>query len=610
MSWKRNVFGCLMWVIYLFIVGTAMIFTGCLISDSIGMAEYFGIAVAAGYLLFAGILVFGLHRMAVKLEVSSRSAGKGLQWLEGLAVLALFAAGLFLRVRCLQSESYTVPEDSIYLEPAYISGDGQGIPPFAHGAVYLYLWALRLCFMLLGNKAVAAVWFQIGLQMLGVWLLYFAIRKMTGKIPAVMMLSFFMLSPYMVDKALVLSPEMLYLLGFSFVVLWISLGVGAVFGWGVWLVTGALGAILCYLDVSGFLLLPLMLGVIFMRRQEIERKIIRGLVGCMAGFVLGAGACIMADMISSGKSFFRIIGAWAELYRWEELQLSVTISSFSTLWMVTLLLCFMVWGIYSFWCVRGMERFSMWILGLGIAAALQSLGMFTEEMNGFCYIFFFSTVLAGLGIRESTAVCPAESPEEMTAKADEPQVGKEQDKPRTVKSQTDEEQDQPGTAEPQTDGEQNKLGMAEPQTDGEQDQPGMDKPQTDEEQNQPGAVEPQTDEKQKQPGTVEPQAGEEQDQPEQDDNTQVTDKEKGIVEERDRAKKIDKADEKAAETAAGKEAANTEEKPEKKREVKFIENPLPLPKKHEKRVMDYKLNSDKDLGGYDVFVADDDDFDH
>lgn len=56
--------------------------------------------------------------------------------------------------------------------------------------------------------------------------------------------------------------------------------------------------------------------------------------------------------------------------------------------------------------------------------------------------------------------------------------------------------------------------------------------------------------------------------------------------------------------------AGTEEQPEKERKIEFLENPLPLPKKHEKRVMDYKLDSDKDLGGYDIYVADDDDFDH
>lgn len=42
--------------------------------------------------------------------------------------------------------------------------------------------------------------------------------------------------------------------------------------------------------------------------------------------------------------------------------------------------------------------------------------------------------------------------------------------------------------------------------------------------------------------------------------------------------------------------------------IQFIENPLPLPKKHVPKVLDYKLNSDDD-GDFDYPVADDDDFD-
>ena len=42
--------------------------------------------------------------------------------------------------------------------------------------------------------------------------------------------------------------------------------------------------------------------------------------------------------------------------------------------------------------------------------------------------------------------------------------------------------------------------------------------------------------------------------------------------------------------------------------IQFIENPLPLPKKHVPKVLDYKLGDD--VGDYDYPVADDDDFDH
>lgn len=57
-----------------------------------------------------------------------------------------------------------------------------------------------------------------------------------------------------------------------------------------------------------------------------------------------------------------------------------------------------------------------------------------------------------------------------------------------------------------------------------------------------------------------------------------------------------------------------EEKTVKPEEVKtetieLIENPLPLPKKHEKREMDYQYQVAEDKMKFDVEVADGDDFD-
>ncbi len=47
---------------------------------------------------------------------------------------------------------------------------------------------------------------------------------------------------------------------------------------------------------------------------------------------------------------------------------------------------------------------------------------------------------------------------------------------------------------------------------------------------------------------------------------------------------------------------------EESKEIQLIENPLPLPKKHVPRVLDYRLNNEG--GDYDYPVSDDDDFDH
>ena len=43
--------------------------------------------------------------------------------------------------------------------------------------------------------------------------------------------------------------------------------------------------------------------------------------------------------------------------------------------------------------------------------------------------------------------------------------------------------------------------------------------------------------------------------------------------------------------------------------VELIRNPLPLPKKHAHKAMDYSFQPSKNQMKYDIFVSDDDDFD-
>ena len=57
------------------------------------------------------------------------------------------------------------------------------------------------------------------------------------------------------------------------------------------------------------------------------------------------------------------------------------------------------------------------------------------------------------------------------------------------------------------------------------------------------------------------------------------------------------------------EPADFQEEPVETEKIQLIENPLPLPKKHVPKVLDYKLNGDDD-SDFDYPVADDDDFDH
>lgn len=62
-----------------------------------------------------------------------------------------------------------------------------------------------------------------------------------------------------------------------------------------------------------------------------------------------------------------------------------------------------------------------------------------------------------------------------------------------------------------------------------------------------------------------------------------------------------------AETVEQEETKSVES--EKVEPVKLIENPMPLPKRHEKREMDYQYQVAEDKMNFDVEVSDGDDFD-
>ena len=56
--------------------------------------------------------------------------------------------------------------------------------------------------------------------------------------------------------------------------------------------------------------------------------------------------------------------------------------------------------------------------------------------------------------------------------------------------------------------------------------------------------------------------------------------------------------------------AASESEPEPAPKPRFIENPLPLPKKHERREIDYLYDVAEDMMKFDFEIDENDDFDH
>lgn len=396
MTWKKDLFSYFIWFVYALAVGLGIICVANAVCDYTDIPVYVGIAVSAAYVALAGGAVFLLHRSRLSGKRAQGEPMAGAVAETAIAVIIL-AAGLILRVNGIDGAG----EKAAYFQTASVMS-GQDIPQVVQGAVYLYLQLLHGVFYLLGNKLMAGVWLQIILQFTAVLLLYFAVRSFAGKVGAMIFLCFSMFSSYLTEEALNLSPQMLYLVIWSAVLLWVVTGNLRKLRVPEYFFTGLLVAVPCYLDIAGTFLFWAAVSVLFCRRDEEEqggRKIKAGML-CVSGLLAGFFACVLTDAVCSGKTFGGVLGAWMTLYRPEGFSVPLATGEAQFPAEFILLLGLLVFGIFGFWRDRENDRMKGWTAGLGVLALLGCFGCFTPLMPAGVYLFLLMLVLAALGVDE------------------------------------------------------------------------------------------------------------------------------------------------------------------------------------------------------------------
>lgn len=396
MTWKKDLFSYFVWFVYALAVGLGIACVVNAVCDYTGISIYVGIAVSVVYVALAGGVVFLLHRRRASGRRVQREPAAGAVAETAIAVLIL-AAGLVLRVNGIEGAG----EKAAYFQAASVIS-GQSIPQVVQGSVYLYLQLLHGVFYFLGNKLMAGVWLQILLQFTAVLLLYFAVRCFAGKVGATIFLCFSMFSSYMVEEALNLSPEMLYLVIWSAVLLWVVTGSVRKLRVSEYFFTGLLLAVPCYLDVAGTFLFFAAASVLFCRRDEEIRNGGRVRAGalCAAGLFLGFFACVLTDAVCSGKTFGGVLGAWMTLYRPEGFSIPLSTGEARFPAEFILLLGLLVFGVFGFWRDRESDRMKGWVVGLCAVALLGCFGCFTPLMPMGVYLFLLMLALAALGVDE------------------------------------------------------------------------------------------------------------------------------------------------------------------------------------------------------------------
>ncbi len=400
----------LIWLVYTIITGCLGVGVTSLLCVKGGLNAYWGIFFVALYAMFAagGISILCQGMSAIMPFVQKNRSLFVV--LEATLAVTFVVVGLLFRMEGVASAN----QGTIYYDMAKMTM-GQDIPLVVHGAVYLYLQMLHGAFAIFGNHFAVGIWIQIILQMAALMIVFFTIRKLAGAMAALVSLGFGMCAPYMVGNSLMLSPEMLYFFLLAAAVSLIIKVYSRNLKPLLFLPMGAMIALFCYLDVSGLLLLiPAFVMISCCHETTKSVQKVKAVIFILVGVCFGFFFCILGDAFFSGASLMKVAGAWFQLYHPEGVRVPVVVEAQGVGSSNIVLLGFMIFGIFSFWQNPEQERMTICVLTAGVIILTASFGIFTNEMSGSFILYVTFIVLAGVGVGQCFTLRPGQS-----VKADE-----------------------------------------------------------------------------------------------------------------------------------------------------------------------------------------------
>lgn len=562
MSYKKNAVSYGIWALYLTVVGVVLSFLGMAVGGQSSGIPYMALILLALAFGTLALVYFLAKKIIDSVKVKKMAAGKAVL-VEGILVAVLLLAGIALRILLIGGAG----EEAAYYEVAKVTESGMQAQ-LVQGSIYYYLCLLNGLFRLVGNKWMAGIVLQIALQMLGIGISYFAVRRLSGRGPALVVLVFLTIAPGSVRDGMTYSPKMLYFCMYALILLIIAgymyrttRSGGRVLTWILAVLCGALVAFAGYTDIVGFTLAIPLFGLPTLKREE--RGTVRWVAQLFLFLIALAGSfCLLTwvDGAVSGSDFRRVLGAWGETYRLKGADYNFIFreAGYETILMLVLIAL----GIFTFMRRKNEEMFSPWVMMLMSVALMRVLGIVTPNMNGSYQMYFAMAGLAGVSLSELFV-----------------QGGGVADVPEMVVEDLDEEPAEPIVSRPS----QQPVRVWPPE------------PAASAGAAEATAVAAET---------------------EKDRRIEKNVRRRSVKKQRRQAETDvpvweSLPQESAAESKAPEVREDMAEKKQEdgQKQVQFIENPLPLPKKHVKKVMDYPIQPDASMMHYDVEVDPGDNFD-
>lgn len=556
MTFRKNIISYLLWALFTASVCIYHIAIVTLFLEQTPLKDDYAQMGVIGMTIVLAAGVFALLRRLVKNhEQDADKQGVSHLILEVALAILLIGAGIF--VRAFMAGEGT--QEAAFFETASVTG--QPVIPIAHGAQYLYVLVLRGLFIIVGNSFTAGIILQIILQALTAIIWYLGIRRLSGPVAALLFMAGTMLLPVSIQEGITYSPRMVYMLLYGLIFLMVGrfLGrqkKGGTMKWYSWVQTVAIGigiGVLTYLDVSG---LTLLLPVLFIYGVKEEGESSKGVkrflmlslqvMTVILIFFLTVILIMFIDGMQNNADIVQVFNTWCTLFSYKDIG-----GLPSLLYPGTLA------GVYS-----------MPVISFLLLLGIPSFFIHEKRESQMLYFFFllgaavilagnfhasgmtagylaFTLVLALMGAGVQTALQPSIKETAVEAAGE-----KQKDAQKTESDEKIVKEEKPEKVK--------NIEKSE-----------------------------KTDKAEKKRAAKEAAEA----------------KKAAKAEKKKSAKEKPAKSDPAAAVAVQKSAEQTDKK------GNYIENPLPLPKKHETKVLDYPYFVATDKLRYDIKVASDDDFD-
>ena len=391
----KNKFSIVTNILYVLIASTLSLLVFYDVSESFGFTSIYALVFFAVCALL-GLLFHKLLSYTSSLDFMKSFTEKGKYISVVIFTFMMIASVCF---RCL-TYMWSGLGGNGYFEVAKVTGEM--VPHYVHPADEFYVQLLHSVFFLFGNRIYVAAITNCILQIVAVCFGFIAFRKLLGNIPALCFAFFWTVSGFSVHEALTLNSRTMAFLFIMAAVFAMSFALPAKEGKIIsCIVAGILIALSIYVDITGFVLIPFLIGMLFFIKGNEDSsfslrasKTLLTILSAVFGFVI----IVIADGVISSHNPLHVVRAiFSRYFPAGDFSLGFSyMTSYTEIFIMAIIVSVGVFvTFFSDDDTKGVLIFSTIIILLINNFALTYL-----ENDGRCLIFTFCALFAGISLRD------------------------------------------------------------------------------------------------------------------------------------------------------------------------------------------------------------------